>query len=330
MSDAVERQIDLALFLASTRTPVSAEKVRAEVFGYPEGQDEEAFLRMFERDKKQLRACGLMLEVVDLEGVPGYRLDADASYAGELEPSEAERATLRAVAAALASDPGFPFGSDLAIAVAKLGGAQREAGGGIAASAPGALTDEAPDAQGATAAVLAEAVASRKRVRFGYTNASGEDRDRELEAYGVYFQDGRWYAVGRDVSRDETRTFAVRRMRDVTANSRKPGSPDFEVPADFSVADHMLLPFQYGPATIPCELRFSAEDAWRAQRLSGGQGTLEAQPDGSALWSVSAASLPRLARWIVENGPGITPVSPPELRETLAEGLRKVVARHGA
>ncbi len=329
MSDATERQVNLALYLSSTRTPVSAEMIRAEVFGYPAGQDEDTFLRMFERDKKQLRACGLMLEVVDLEGVPGYRLDAGASYAGDLELSEAERATLRAVAAALASDPGFPFGSDLAIAVAKLGGAQREAGG-VAASAPGALTDEAPGAQGATAAVLAEAVASRKRVRFGYTNASGDESDRELEPYGVYFQDGRWYAVGRDTSREETRTFAVRRMRGVEVNSRKPAAPDFEAPSDFSVADHMLLPFQYGPGAIECELRFSAEDAWRAPRLSGGQGTLEAQPDGGAMWRVSAASLPRLARWIVENGPGITPVSPPELRETLAEGLRKVVARHGA
>jgi len=329
MSDAVERQIDLALFLASTRMPVSAETIRGEVLGYPEDQDEEAFLRMFERDKKQLRACGLMLEVVDLEGVAAYRLDAAASYAGELKLSETERATLRAVAAALASDPGFPFGDDLAIAVAKLGGTQREAGGG-AASAPGALTDEAPDAQGATAAVLAEAVASRKRVEFGYTNASGEDRDREVEPYGVYFQDGRWYAVGRDAARNEARTFAVRRMRDVTVNPRKPGAPDFEVPSDFSVADHMLLPFQYGPGATACELRFSAEDAWRAPRLVGGQGTLEAQTDGGALWRVDAANLQRLARWIVENGPGITPVSPPELRETLAEGLRKVVARHGA
>jgi len=329
MSDLIERLVNLALYLASTRTPVSAETIRAEVIGYPDGQDEDAFLRMFERDKKQLRACGLMLEVVDLEGVPGYRVDADASYAGEVRLTDAERATLRAVAAALASDPGFPFGSDLAIAVAKLGGTQGEAGG-VAASAPGALTDEAPDVQGAVAAVLAEAVASRKRVGFGYTNAAGETHDREVEPYGVFFSDGRWYVVGRDTERDSRRTYAVRRMRDVVVNPRKPAAPDFEAPADFSVVQHMLLPFQYGPDTSECQLRFSAEDAWRAPRLTGGQGTLETQPDGSAIWRVGAASLPRLARWIVENGPGITPVSPPELRETLADGLRKVVARHGA
>ena len=308
---------------------MSAETIRAEVIGYPENQDEDTFLRMFERDKKQLRACGLMLEVVDLEGVPGYRLDGDASYAGEVRLTGAEHAVLRAVAAALASDPGFPFGTDLAIAVAKLGGTQDE-GGGRSASARGALTDETPDVQGAMAAVLAEAVASRKRVDFGYTNATGDTRDREVEPYGVFFQDGRWYLVGRDMARDEARTFAVRRMRDVRANPRRPGSPDFDAPADFSVAEHMLLPFQYGPAAIECELRFSAEDAWRAPRLIGGQGTLEMLPDGGARWVVKAASLPRLARWIVENGPGVMPVAPPELRATLADGLRKVVARHGA
>jgi proteasome accessory factor B len=324
MSEATERLVNLALLLASTRNPISAETIRTDVFGYPEGQDEEAFLRMFERDKKQLRAFGLSLEVLDIEGVPAYRLDADASYAAELELTEAERATLRAVAAALASDPGFPFGADLSIAVAKLGGGHSES------AVASVLADETPAEQGVLASELAEAVAGRKRVRFGYTNAAGADRTHETEPYGVFFRDGRWYLVGRDVERDQTRTYAVRRMRDAGVNTRKPGSPDFEVPAGFSVADHMLLPFQYGDVSVECVLRFSAEDAWRAPRLTGGRGVLETQPDGSLSWTVNAADLSRLARWIVENGPGIVPLSPPELRETLAAGLRKVVDRHGA
>ncbi|MDO9557686.1 MAG: WYL domain-containing protein [Coriobacteriia bacterium] len=324
MSDATERLVNLALFLASTRTPISAETIHAEVFGYPEDQDEDTFLRMFERDKKQLRACGLALEVTDTEGAPAYRLDAEATYAHDLELDESERAALRAVAAALASDPGFPFGADLAIAIAKLGGRPGEST--IASS----LTDEMPDTQGAIAALLAEAVAARKRASFGYTNAAGEPRSHEVEPYGIFFRDGRWYVVGRDTERDDVRVYAVRRMRDVSVNTKQPKSTDFEVPAGFSVAEYMLLPFQYGVVPVDCELRFSAEDAWRTPRLTGGQGTLEPQEDSSVLWRVTARDLPRLARWIALNGPGIMPVSPPELRATLTEGLWKVVARHGA
>ncbi|MDZ4655240.1 MAG: WYL domain-containing protein [Coriobacteriia bacterium] len=324
MSNATERLVNLALLLASTRTPVSAETIRAEVFGYPEEQDEDTFLRMFERDKKQLRACGLALEVTDIEGVPAYRLDAGATYARDCEIDESERAALRAVAAALASDPGFPFGNDLAIAIVKLGGG---AGG---AGTAGGLADEAPAAQGAIASDLAEAVAAHKRARFGYTNAAGEPRTHDVEPYGVFFRDGRWYLVGRDTARNDMRVYAVRRMRDVAVNSRQPRSADFEVPGGFSVAEYMLLPFQYGPVPIDCVLRFSAENAWRAPRLTGAQGVFEPQEDGGVLWRVVAHDLPRLTRWIVENGPGITPISPPELRVTLAEGLQKVVARHDA
>ena len=36
MSDAVERLINLALYLADAREPVTAERIRADVFGYPE------------------------------------------------------------------------------------------------------------------------------------------------------------------------------------------------------------------------------------------------------------------------------------------------------
>ncbi len=323
MTDATERLVNLALYLATTRVPVSAEAIRADVAGYPAGQDEDAFLRMFERDKKLLRACGLALDVTDADGVPAYRLDPAGTYAAEISLTETERAALHAVAAALATDPGFPFGDDLAIAIAKLGGAGSET------VVAGGLTDERPDMQGALAATLAEAVASRKRVTFGYTNAAGDARTHEAEPLGVFFRDGRWYLVARDIERDDVRVYALRRMTDVRVDQRRPGAPDFEPPDGFTVADYILLPFQYGPEAVDCVLRFSAEEAWRAPRLVAGQGRLDPADDGSLLWHVEARDLGRLAAWMVEHGPGIAPVAPDALRETLAAGLRKVVARHG-
>ncbi len=278
---------------------------------------------MFERDKKLLRACGLALEVTDADGTPAYRLDPEGTYAGEISLTETERAALHAVAAALTTDPGFPFGDDLAIALAKLGGA----GGGTVVA--GGLADERPEVQGPLAATLAEAVASRKRVVFGYTNAAGDARTRRTEPRGVFFRDGRWYVVARDVERDDIRVYALRRMADVQVDQRRPGAPDFEPPDGFSVADYILLPFQYGAESIGCVLRFSAEEAWRAPRLIAGQGRLEPTGDGSLLWHVEARDLARLAAWTIENGPGITPVAPRALRETLASGLRRVVIRHG-
>lgn len=327
MVDASERMVQLALFLASTRRFVTAEECRDAGLGYPKDQDTTTFLRMFERDKDTLRACGLELEVRDVEGTEGYRLDAAATYAQPLELSGEERAALRTVAAALEHDDGFPFASELAFAAAKLG---ETASGQLTARS--ALVDEAPREQAELSGRLAHAIAARKRVSFSYVNATGEPREHAVEPYGAFVRDGRWYLAGRDTARDEVRVYAVRRMSALAVNAAAAKTPDFTVPASFSLDKCRSLPFQYGPATaeFAAELRFSPAEAWRAARLTAGIGGLVPRPDGSVLWRVSARDEQRLASWIVAAGPGITPLGPPSLRDTLARGLREVAAHHGA
>ncbi len=320
MPDPGERQVNLALFLAKNRGFVSAEQLRAEGLGYPEDQDSAAFLRMFERDKEALRAAGIAIEIDEDER---YRIDRAGTFAGEVTLSAAETATIRTAVAALASDASFPFADDLAIALAKLGQ-------GAPAPVPvaTALADEDPGAQGSSAAIAAEAISARKLLSFDYTNAKGQSRPHEVAPYGIFFREGRWYLVGLDTSMGAIRVYALKRATGIKMNSDAPKTPDFERPEGFAVADFSLLPFQYGDDTVEAVVRFSAEDAWRAPRLSGGNGVVEPQPDGTALWRVPAGDLRALASWCVEHGPGITPVSPPLLAETLRVGLTEVLARH--
>ena len=56
--ETVERIVNLAMYLSAARAPVTWEDIRTEVAGYPPDQNRDAFLRMFERDKKQLRESG--------------------------------------------------------------------------------------------------------------------------------------------------------------------------------------------------------------------------------------------------------------------------------
>ena len=323
MAGAVERLVNLALYLASRREYVTAEVCRSAGLGYPEHQDIGAFLRMFERDKDALRAAGLVLDVRRVGEVEAYRLDAAATFTRPVALSPTELATVRAVAVALAGDPGFPFGEDLALALGKLG-----AGGSAGPIAVADLVAETPADQAAIARELAEAVQSRKRVTFDYTNAAGEHKHHDIEPYGVFFREGRWYLAGRDRALDDTRTYAMSRMQGVSVNAERPRTPDFERPAHFDVRDHERLPFQYGPVAIPSVLRFDPDTAWRAVRLARRRGTLAEQPDGSVLWSVDARDLDRLAEWLTDEGPGITALRPPELLEVLRAGLERVVASH--
>jgi proteasome accessory factor B len=321
--DSAERLINLALFLAGAPEPVTAERCRSAGLGYPAGQDDAAFFRMFERDKDTLRAAGLPIEVSRDGDVEAYRLD-ERAYAAPLPLSAEERAALAAAGAAMVSDPAFPLGADLRFALAKLACADVDVPTSV-----GSLVDEAPREQGELAAALADAVARCKHASFGYTNVAGTGGTREVEPYGLFLREGRWYLVGRDVGRDEIRTYALARMSELRVNADKPKSPDFERPAGFEISSFVLLPFQYGPAVREATLRFAPDLAWRAERLSAGQGSIERRPDGSALWRVCVADEAALLRWVVENGPGIVPLDE-DLRARLAEGLRKVVALHGA
>jgi len=322
--DATERLVNLALFLASSRAYVSADACRAAGLGYPDGQDEAAFLRMFERDKDALRAAGLVIDVRKAEEVEAYRLDAEATFARDVALEPAEVAAIRAIAAALVGDPGFPFSDDLAFALAKLGAA-----GDAGSLATGELAQAADAAHAPEAAALAEAVQRRKVATFGYTNQYGETKHHTVEPFGLFFRDGRWYLVGLDRDRGEIRTYAVGRMDRLAIEKARPHTADFEPPGDFRIAEYERLPFQYGPDVLTAELRFSPDVAWRAARLARGKGALAEAPDGSVIWTVEVRSLRRLAQWLVDEGPGITAMAPPGLVNTVRDGLETVVRLHG-
>jgi len=320
MTEAVERLVNLALFLAASRAPVSAERIRTEIIGYPEGQDEAAFIRMFERDKDELRGMGIAIESTP-EGT--YRLDTERTFVAGLDLSAEEETVVRATATVFAGDPSFPFGNDLLFALAKISG-------GPETDVPAAahLADEHPETQGAAVGTLASASMACKTVSFDYTNAEGRSAPHVVEGYGLFLHAGRWYLVGRDTGRDEVRVYAVARMGQPTPNSVRPRTPDFERPAGFDVGAYVGLPFQYGPGEeFDAVVRFAPSVAWRAVVLTGGSGELRAEEDG-LVWHVSARDETRLARWVVANGPGVSIESPPGAADLVRSGLAGVVSRH--
>lgn len=324
MSSDAERLVNLALYLASSPRAVTAEECRAAGLGYADGQSDVAFIRMFERDKDALRAAGLVIEVTSDGSTEAYCLDADATYARPIDLSADELSAMRAVAAAMADDPAFPFHSDLALALGKLVSDVHQG--------PMATTqadDDTSAGQGLNARALAEAVQMRKTVTFNYTNAAGNERRRTVDPYGVFFREGVWYVAGRDCEADAIRTYAVSRIADLDVNPRSPRTPDFERPDGFDVREHERLPFQFGATAVDVRIRFEPDIAWRAESLARGRGSIDRLSDGSIVWTVAAANITRLASWIVDEGPGLHAVEPEGLVAALSAGLRSVIEAHG-
>jgi proteasome accessory factor B len=326
--DATERIVNLAFYLAAARRAVSAAEIAAHVAGYPAGQTPEAFGRMFERDKDDLRAAGLAITVDHSVSPERYRLDEDATFSEAVGLTPLEAVELRTAAVAMLADASFPFADDLRPAIAKVVAVTHSPAGNADAILASASADESPQAQGAAVAELARAVAERKRVSFHYVGASGRTSERTVEPWGLFARDGRWYLVALDPAIEETRVFAVPRMSGVEVAPR-PKTPDFDRPADFDVARYMLMPFQYGPRMVEAVVRLSGPAGRRAAALTAGQGRLIREADDVYLWRVPVASVALFARWAAAAGPGVRIVGPDALSGHLRSGLAEVIRIHG-
>src|SRR3954464_9032583 len=99
--------MNLVIALLPTRGYLTAERIRATVSGYGDSPSDEAFSRMFERDKNELRDLGIPLEtgkISSFDPTEGYRINRDAYALPDIALTNDEAAAI-AVAAQLWESP---------------------------------------------------------------------------------------------------------------------------------------------------------------------------------------------------------------------------------
>ncbi|MHA6804775.1 helix-turn-helix transcriptional regulator [Salinifilum ghardaiensis] len=203
----VERLVNLVLCLLSTRQYLTAERIRATVPGYGGAASDEAFYRMFERDKAELRDLGVPLETGRnsiVEQVDGYRIARRDYELGEIDLSPEETAAV-GVAVRLWDAPEFTAAARSGLR--KL----RAAGVDVDEDAPAVVE---PRVRGEPAvSPLVAAVRQARPVTFDYRRP-GDQRAaaRHLEPWGVVSWRGRWYVVGHDRDRRAARCFRLSRI----------------------------------------------------------------------------------------------------------------------
>ena len=85
--------MNLVIALLSTHGYITAERIRDSVAGYADSPSDEAFSRMFERDKNELRDLGIPLETGRVSGfdpTEGYRINRDAYALPDIALSDEE------------------------------------------------------------------------------------------------------------------------------------------------------------------------------------------------------------------------------------------------
>ena len=312
MTDRLERLINLVIALRETRRPMTAAEIRERVAGY--GQpDQEAFRRMFERDKSDLRELGVPIDTVSLEpweDRPGYRIDPRRYNLPDVALAPDELAALAlAVQATGLHDEG-------AAALLKLEVAAGEPIGGRRSGDPGlGLSLDAPHREALVAAQV-----SRTVVRFDYRPISRKVATRTVDPHAMVHRRGRWYLVGRDHDRDERRAYRLDRIEGAVTTVGEPGAFD-EPDATVSVDD--VVPARAAEDPEIAEVLASDEVAWQVARRARGGGA--PSEDGWTRFVVPVRDAEEFLTWVLPLGPDLKVMEPPELRDLVISRLQALL-----
>ena len=206
--------MNLVIALLSTRSFITADRIRETVFGYSDSPSDEAFSRMFERDKNELRDLGIPLEtgrVSQFDPTEGYRINREA-YALPAVELTADEAAAVAVATQLWESPELITATQGALLKLRAAGVDVDApDSGVAITSTAAL----PSMRGSeeVLGILLSAIDSGRAVQFQHRPSRSEPyTTRTVEPWGVVTDRGRWYLVGHDRVRNATRTFRLSRI----------------------------------------------------------------------------------------------------------------------
>jgi proteasome accessory factor B len=211
----VERLMNLVIALLSTQGYITADRIRRSVAGYTDSPSDEAFSRMFERDKNELRDLGIPLEtgrVSSFDPSEGYRINRQAYALPEIELTADEAAAV-AVATQLWESPELVTATQSALLKLRAAGVDVDAGDTVTISSAAGL----PGLRGSeeVLGVLLSAINTGRAVQFPHRASPTEPfTTRTVEPWGVVTVNRRWYLVGHDRDRDATRTFRLSRIGD--------------------------------------------------------------------------------------------------------------------
>ncbi|MEV4257804.1 WYL domain-containing protein [Spirillospora sp. NPDC049652] len=313
-----ERLLNLVVCLLATRRYLTAEQIRRAVPGYPDG--DEAFKRMFERDKEELRELGVPLEVgSDASGGGGeeigYRIPPQAYELPEIRLSPDEAAVLGLAARVW---------QRASMADAASGALLKLRAAGVETDVPTAVGVEPRVDTGDPAfAPLWEAVRDGRPVTFEYQGVGRtHGARRHLEPWGVVSRRGRWYVVGHDRDRGEPRVFRLSRITGAVRPDGPAGS--VVVPAGADVRAIAFDRDDQAAEPRPARVRLRAGAAQGPRRWAR-----DVRPVGDGAWDeaeLTFRDVDRFAPYLARFAADVVVLDPPDLRDAVIGHLKAVLA----
>ncbi|HJP58889.1 MAG TPA: WYL domain-containing protein [Gemmatimonadaceae bacterium] len=265
-STKLQRWTDLLAALLVRRYPATFDELARDIPAYSSKKKSDASLmRMFERDKDELRAFGIPIETVlnDEGETLGYRLSSKDFYLPYLclaergrpvsKPRKVDKYGYQALSS-LTFEPDELGALSSAIArVRELGdptlkvdaeSAARKLAfdlpvGAVAADDGTSRISPRSHPSSSSLEQLNDALMRRKQVRFRYHGVgTSAPSTRVVEPYGLFFLSSHWYLAGCDTDKCEVRNFRLSRIDSLSVNKSRSQSPDYEIPRNFKLREH--------------------------------------------------------------------------------------------
>lgn len=216
-----ERLLNLVIALLATKRWLTKEQLRQAVPQYAACASTEAFDRMFERDKDELRELGVPIETgshdAAFDDEQGYRVDPDAYALAPITFTPAEL-TVLGLAARVWRQASLAGPAARGLVKLKALGITID-DSSLVGIEPRVTTTE-PAFGG-----LYQATRDGAPVRFEYLkDGDTEPTRRTIEPWRIVSWHGRWYVHGFDRDRGEPRVFRLSRIRGPVRRVGEPGS----------------------------------------------------------------------------------------------------------
>ncbi|HEY6797429.1 MAG TPA: WYL domain-containing protein [Kineosporiaceae bacterium] len=319
-----ERLLNLVIALVATRRWLTKGQIRRAVPQYAECESAEAFDRMFERDKEDLRELGVPLVTGSYDPLfdeQGYRIDRERYALPGIEFTAHELAVL-GLASRVWQQASLAGPAARAMTKLKALGVEVDAE---------SLVGVEPRVRAAEPAFdpMYAATRDRAEVRFRYRKADGEVSERRFQPWALTSRGGFWYVVGLDVDRRAPRAFRLSRVQGAV-RAGQPGA--YEVPPDVdadamvgppSVVDTrtavlLVRPGRGAGLRLQARAHAAPDDADRPARDPA------TPPSAADDWDrveLPVGDLMNLAEQVASHGPDVVAVQPADLRQAVVKLL---------
>jgi len=320
-----ERLLDLITYLLNAKEPVSWRKIKNH---FPEDYArgvEESNQRKFERDKAELISLGIPIDYQGGSEVQkeGYLIQKDNLFLPEIEFKPNEFSLLMLSAGAVRENESFPYRDQLESALHKIISLQKHIH-----PAPQELAISYPqrNRRGAHSSFIQkiqDALDRRKSITIQYhAFSTGEKTKRDVDPYGLIFRKGKWTLVAWDHLREDIRTFVVPRIEELQVNQRKPGTPDYDIPGDFTLQAYQdQQPWElriHEPVQVTIQIsehRVNELMPQLSKAMNLGQGTFQLQVTNRS----------GLVSWILSQKTDVQVLAPAEFNERICDVLQALL-----